>query len=1036
MKIKFKAFNAKILALLLVVSLFLPVLNVQASEGISSAGLTAGSFSPIGATYNKSVSHYDYFSDVYPHLGDTNHVFKTVTIEDLDTVLRSEGTYVVLFGGAWSDETQADIGYINQVAKEYGVKTIYNFDTKLDGKDFDIAQTKELSTVTSSTYKGVTTSTYKYFDYAEVYVKFVNTYLTNLNTNTVSDVTYTKRSNKVVTSPGTTTDSTILGSGTAKKITSPFLFVYNKDNKDSNNVSAPIVSYLEKHGPAGLASYNYSNFSSASSVDTYKAQLRAVFGQAQTAGYNTFNSVDNWDFIAPEFNKAKDASVGKDVFVKADDISLVYEHVTYHELTKLLQTKGNYAILFGGSWCPNTSAIIKYVNEYAKKYNVDKVYFWDTKLDSGITVGIPVFDVNGQHNSTFLQVRDTNHPYANLYVDLVKTYLTNINTEYNIASNNVSYVNDGKTVVANKAQVPYLFTYNKDNKDKDGNSAPILGHTELMYNWANIQETANNNGIVGLNKANYVTALKTIFSKLEAKPTGLRGISPTSSTANNGQINGVAFGQEYKLSTVTDYVYVTGDNITNLAPGTYNVRYAAKVGYNGPVTVSTGSGKDRVTKNVAPTTPIYAASESVDVVVPAYSTSTGGNGDPGTGGTPTATPTATPVPTAVPTSGTLAVPSKTDAATGATTASVSTEAVTTLVENAKKDAVAGKSTTVVFKVAATADTKSSELTLPANTFSDLTGSTKADIKIDFGIGTITFDSKAAGSIHPAAGSGDIIIKIAKVELSEESKQVLGDRPVYDFTVTAGGSNVSTFGGGSVSISVPYVLKAGEDQDSVIVYYVTDAGELETIRGKFNAATGTVDFSTTHFSKYIIGYNKVTFADISDSAWYSNAVGFLAAREITSGTGGNKYSPNATVTRGQFIALLLKAYGVKEEAVGSDNYADAGNTYYTNYLAAAKKLGITAGIGNNKFAPDAQITRQDLFTLLYKALDVLGELPQDKTSATVSSFKDASQIAGYAQEAFKILVESGVITGSDSKLNPKGVTTRAQVAQVLYNLFSK
>lgn len=173
----------------------------------------------------------------------------------------------------------------------------------------------------------------------------------------------------------------------------------------------------------------------------------------------------------------------------------MYEHVTYHQLKQILASDGNYAILLGGSWCPNTQAVIKYINEYAKKHNIDKVYFFDTKLDSGVTVAEPSNNSGTKgnanpHNNNELQIRTTNHPYAKLYVDLVRTYLTNIKTENNTAAKPsvISYVNElGDTVIGDRLQVPYLFTYNKDNKDADGTNAPILGHIELMYSWTNIQ---------------------------------------------------------------------------------------------------------------------------------------------------------------------------------------------------------------------------------------------------------------------------------------------------------------------------------------------------------------------------------------------------------------------------------------------------------------------------------------------------------------------------------------------------------------------
>jgi hypothetical protein len=55
-------------------------------------------------------------------------------------------------------------------------------------------------------------------------------------------------------------------------------------------------------------------------------------------------------------------------------------------------------------------------------------------------------------------------------------------------------------------------------------------------------------------------------------------------------------------------------------------------------------------------------------------------------------------------------------------------------------------------------------------------------------------------------------------------------------------------------------------------------------------------------------------------------------------------------------MLIRAYGISPDDNPADNFVDAGNTYYTGYLAAAKRLGITKGIGDNQFAPEQAITR--------------------------------------------------------------------------------
>lgn len=110
-----------------------------------------------------------------------------------------------------------------------------------------------------------------------------------------------------------------------------------------------------------------------------------------------------------------------------------------------------------------------------------------------------------------------------------------------------------------------------------------------------------------------------------------------------------------------------------------------------------------------------------------------------------------------------------------------------------------------------------------------------------------------------------------------------------------------------------------------------------MRGKYNAQTGTVDFKTTHFSKYAVGYNKINFGDVRSNSWYGNAVSFLAARGITTGTSEETFSPNTKLTRAQFLVMALRAYGIEPDSTSTDNFTDAGKTYYTGYLATAKNL---------------------------------------------------------------------------------------------------
>lgn len=386
-----------------------------------------------------------------------------------------------------------------------------------------------------------------------------------------------------------------------------------------------------------------------------------------------------------------------------------------------------------------------------------------------------------------------------------------------------------------------------------------------------------------------------------------------------------------------------------------------------------------------------------------------------------------------------AVKATVDPATATAAAKMDGSEFKALVGKAKEAETSGQKAVVEIKVESAAGAKAIEVEIPRNAFDAMADASKAELKVDTGIGTVTFDAKAVESISNAANAGDISISVARVDasaLTPEVRETVGDRPVYDFSVRAGSTEISEFGGGQAFISIPYTPKPGENEESIVVYYIDHTGKLSTVRGRYDPATGTVNFSTPHFSRYAIGYNEVSFSDVAANAPYSKAVGFMAARGIIDGVGGGRFAPESSVTRADFLIMLMNSYGIELDATISGNFADAGNTYYTPYLATAKRLGIVAGVGENRYAPEANISRQDMFVMLYRALNKLGELPAGKSGGSLGGFSDTGDISGYASDAMKLFVETGIIPGDGKALRPRAVSTRAEAAQALYNLLSK
>jgi uncharacterized lipoprotein YddW (UPF0748 family) len=189
---------------------------------------------------------------------------------------------------------------------------------------------------------------------------------------------------------------------------------------------------------------------------------------------------------------------------------------------------------------------------------------------------------------------------------------------------------------------------------------------------------------------------------------------------------------------------------------------------------------------------------------------------------------------------------------------------------------------------------------------------------------------------------------------------------------------------------------------------------------------------------VTGYNNSKhFYDVgANSAWAIQAIDWLHERDVVQGVGNGLFAPSSNVKRADFLVMAMRTYGIAP-AASSNNFADAGNTYYTNYLAKAKQLGIVTGVGDNRFLPENSITRQDMFVILYRILNELDRLPTVGTPvATLADFTDSSQIASYAVEPMKLFVETGVVRGDGQRLTPRANSTRAQAAQVLYNLITR
>jgi hypothetical protein len=238
---------------------------------------------------------------------------------------------------------------------------------------------------------------------------------------------------------------------------------------------------------------------------------------------------------------------------------------------------------------------------------------------------------------------------------------------------------------------------------------------------------------------------------------------------------------------------------------------------------------------------------------------------------------------------------------------------------------------------------------------------------------------------------------------------------------------------TVGIKLTAAQKQAISLDLAGVYYV-DGDKVEYAGGKLIGDTMT--FTAEHFSNYtILEYNK-TFADLRNH-WANHSVQLLAAKQIVFGVDDEHYLPNQSITRAEFVAMLMRALnwdgnGNTAAAVSGTPFSDvAAGKYYARHVAEAAALGIVSGY-NGAFRPDDQITREEAVVALVRAVPYF-TMSQPTLSAPV--YSDAQEISAWATVAVQEASVKGLVKGDGTRFHPKQAVTRAEVAVMLGRLLT-
>ncbi|MHC1694719.1 MAG: S-layer homology domain-containing protein [Eubacteriales bacterium] len=300
---------------------------------------------------------------------------------------------------------------------------------------------------------------------------------------------------------------------------------------------------------------------------------------------------------------------------------------------------------------------------------------------------------------------------------------------------------------------------------------------------------------------------------------------------------------------------------------------------------------------------------------------------------------------------------------------------------------------------------------------------------------VTFDLAAIRSI-PASSSKNVTLSVSMVDnntLTADQQALIGDRPVVSMILSEEDNIISNFGSGSVQVKLPYTLKADEDPEKIVVWYLNNAGVLEHITGKYDPVSKSVVFTTNHFSNFVIGY--LPFKDVSEETWYYNSVSFAYANNIFGGTTATEFNPEMAMTRSMFVTVLWRL-DEKPSAKTKSSFKDVKEgEWYTEAVSWAVENGIVQGYGDGLFGTNDSITREQLAVMLmnyarYKEYGL-------STVTVLSTFRDSEKIVSWARNSMRWATGEGYLGDTGNMyLLPQGEATRAEVAEILRRFVMK
>ncbi|NOV02689.1 hypothetical protein GC097_22035 [Paenibacillus sp. LMG 31457] len=292
------------------------------------------------------------------------------------------------------------------------------------------------------------------------------------------------------------------------------------------------------------------------------------------------------------------------------------------------------------------------------------------------------------------------------------------------------------------------------------------------------------------------------------------------------------------------------------------------------------------------------------------------------------------------------------------------------------------------------------------------------------------------SIIPVAA--DINAKI-KANARDITATQLGS--AIDFSVTATGNGktmeLNNYGSTYVDRNIELVNPV-DDTHATVVLYNPSADPFSFVPAVFvkqEDGTIKVTIKRNGNSVYTVLSSTKTFTDISKH-WAKADVELLASKLIVKGATDTSFSPDSSITRAEFAALLVRSLGISLDAEPTTFTDVKSSDWFAGAISAAVKAKLVDGFKDNSFKPNDVITREQMAVMVSRAITAAGKASRvsDKQNDILAKFQDNGSISSWAQLAVAQSVDAKIITGmTDETFVPSANASRAQAVAMLTRL---